>query len=404
MIQLPQQRLRVWLSRAVLITMTAFMLSPIIYLVHSSLTYEDDFGRPTPVDQFTTAGWKVLFGNAVLDSDNNQVYFSPGDGDVITVGGEGLVYNIHPTGTLDIFPAEPWVFNYAPVTLRIFAEGLSNTSADIVRGEETTIYTGTHGSGHSVNVSATEIMHAQLDMPKYSDSVDRIRVSYEVLWFFPGMATETFRTLGNSLKVATAASVSILFMSTFLAYALVRLKIAFKQQLTGLVLIAQMFPSFLLLTTYANVFYWIGEYVPWLGRASLYSVYIIYLGSITLSVFLILGYFKQIDADMEESAFVDGATPLQALWHILLPMSKPVISVTFLVTFVFFYGEFNISNRMLDFSTMTFAASMFDASYYGLPDFIRNASLLVSCIPVVILFLLIRKHLVTGLSDGSTKG
>ncbi len=189
-----------------------------------------------------------------------------------------------------------------------------------------------------------------------------------------------------------------------LAYALVRLKIAFKKQVTGLVLIAQMFPSFLLLTTYANVFYWLGESVDWLGRSSHISVFIIYLGSITLSVFLVLGYFRQVDADMEESAFIDGATPFQALWHILLPLSRPILAVTFMVSFVFFYSEFNISNRMLTFDNMTFAGFMMESSFYSNPPSLRAAMLLVSFVPVLILFLFIRKHLISGLAEGSTKG
>jgi maltose/maltodextrin transport system permease protein len=404
MIQLPYQKTRVWLARGFLIVLCAFMLAPIIYLVHSSFTVEDQFEPDQPTDRFTFAGWRVLFGKAELTSTVETLYFIPGGNAVQTVGGEGMQYNIHATGRIDIFPSDPWVLEYAPVELRMFAEGLSNNRKEVVRGETLTISSHSTVSADSHETTPNSILHAQLDVPAFSENVDRIRVQYEVLWFYPGMETEIFRVMTNSLKLAFSASLTILVMSTLLAYALVRLKIVMKQQLTALVLVAQMFPSFLLLTTYSTVFFWIGEHVTWLGRSSLYSVFIIYLGSITLSVFLILGYFKRIDVDMEESAFVDGATPWQALRFILIPMSKPVIAVTFMVSFVFFYGEFNIANRMLDFSTMTFAASMFDASYYRLPDFIRDASLLVSCAPVILLFLFIRKHLVSGLADGGTKG
>jgi len=193
-------------------------------------------------------------------------------------------------------------------------------------------------------------------------------------------------------------------MSISLAYAVVRLKVAFKEPMLKIILIAQMFPSFLMLTAYFTIFHFIGEHVEWLGRSSQSSLFIIYLGSITLSVFLVLGYFKQIDPAMEESAFIDGATPFQALRLILLPMSKPIVAVTFMVSFVYFYSEFNIANQFLVFDNLTFSATMYYAASYNMHPAVYATSMLIACLPVVLLFLFIRKYLVAGLAEGSTTG
>jgi len=407
MIALSHQTIRLWLARLFIITLVMFMLFPIGYLVRHSLTGQDDFAKTAPVDTFSGDGWRQLFGIPVIGKRSDSVYFRPGDTGTQSIGIEdGLSMAITPDGRLTIMPVEPWVLNYPPVTLRLVAEGLSNSSALKQRGAVLNVHIGSNVSTSETDVAALtdQPVYANLQMPEYDDNIDRIRVYYEYLWFTPAFTTETSRVMWNSIKLALSASAAVLIMSVLLAYALVRLKIAFKKQVTGLVLIAQMFPSFLLLTTYANVFYWLGESVDWLGRSSHISVFIIYLGSITLSVFLVLGYFRQVDADMEESAFIDGATPFQALWHILLPLSRPILAVTFMVSFVFFYSEFNISNRMLTFDNMTFAGFMMESSFYSNPPSLRAAMLLVSFVPVLILFLFIRKHLISGLAEGSTKG
>lgn len=406
-ILLPQITLRKWAARAFLAIMTLFMLAPIGYLVHGSLTMDDRFGVDEENLQWTTSGWQRLFGRGVVSKWHDSVYFLPGDIDTLTIGvDDALQLAISPDGKITIFPIEPWLQNYPSVELRIFSEGISNKSAERIRGETLQISTNpkVHASETLVPASSTTITYAQLDMPSFGENLHRIEVQFEGVWFEPAFVSQTFEVIGNSIKLAASATTVVVLMSLLMAYALVRLKIAFKTQITGLVLIAQMFPSFLLLTVYMNVFYWIGEHISWLGRDSTVSVFLIYLGSITLSVFLVMGYFRQIDADMEESAFVDGATPFQALWHILLPLSKPIIAVTFLVAFIFFYSEFNITNRMLSDENLTFAAFTMTTGYWYNPGNMIAAMLLTSCAPVAILFLFLRKHLVSGLVEGSTKG
>ena len=408
MIAYPNQQKRIWLARLFIIAAVLFMLTPVTYLGYQSITFDDYFGQRTALATHSTNAWRQLIGQAIVSKRSGSVYFRLGDIDVQDIGiDDALSVSLAPDGQLIVSPVEPWVLNYPAIDLRFFALGLSNTSKDTVRGNTLTVHVGSSNQQPTeldVNASGKHFVSGYLPMPAFSNEVDRIQVFYEYLWFEPSFATFTRTVLTNSLKLATSASVAVVFMSLLLAYALVRLKIAFKTPLTGLVLVAQMFPSFLLITTYSNVFYWMGEYVSWLGRDSFYSVFAIYLGSITLSVFLLLGFFKQVDTDMEESAFIDGATPFQALWHILLPMSRPIIAVTFMVAFVFFYSEFNISNRMLTADNLTFAAFIMDENFYQSSPSLQSAMLLVSCIPVMILFLLIRRHVVSGLAEGSTKG
>ena len=382
MIAYPHQVKRLWLTRLFIFTFVLFMLAPVIFLITKSVTFDDNFGQRSAGKVFSLNAWRQLIGQATVSKRSDSVYFRSGDLDAQELGLEdALSVSLTPDGTLIVSPVEPWLLNYPAIDLRFFALGLSNTSQDTVRGDTVTIHIGNEHSPSTplrINASHDRFVTGTLPMPAFGNKVDRIQVFYEYLWFEPGFRNQTMQVLSNSLKLAVSASSVVVIMSLLLAYALVRLKIAFKMQLTGLVLVVQMFPSFLLMTTYTNVFYWMGEYVSWLGRDSFYSVFAIYLGSITLSVFLLLGFFKQVDTDMEESAFVDGATPFQALWHILLPLSRPIIAVTFMVAFVYFYSEFNISNRMLTADNLTFAAFMMDVNFYSTPPALQSAMLLTN--------------------------
>jgi len=404
MIQHSNIKSRLLVARIFLLILVGFMLVPIGYLIHSSLIDTDPFDDE--VEFYSTDAWRVQSGQAVVIKEEGTMSFRAGELDSQPINTPALHMSLAPDGMLTIAPAEPWVWEYSPLAIRLYAEGISSTSPRNATGDMLTLLIDKNGKAETgtILVSATQTLQVKLDMPAFSDGIDRIRIHYERPSIHGSNNAFLIRTLTNSIKLSLGASLLILIMSISLAYAVVRLKVAFKEPMLKIILIAQMFPSFLMLTAYFTIFHFIGEHVEWLGRSSQSSLFIIYLGSITLSVFLVLGYFKQIDPAMEESAFIDGATPFQALRLILLPMSKPIVAVTFMVSFVYFYSEFNIANQFLVFDNLTFSATMYYAASYNMHPAVYATSMLIACLPVVLLFLFIRKYLVAGLAEGSTTG
>ncbi len=131
--------------------------------------------------------------------------------------------------------------------------------------------------------------------------------------------------LWNSVKIALVSSALILLLSTTSAYAFARMRFGGKAPILKGMLIFQMFPPVLSLVAIYALFDQLGQHVSWLGVNSHGAVIVASLGGMALHIWTIKGYFESIDASLEEAAIVDGATTWQAFFHILLPMSVPIL-------------------------------------------------------------------------------
>jgi maltose/maltodextrin transport system permease protein len=121
---------------------------------------------------------------------------------------------------------------------------------------------------------------------------------------------------------------------------------------------------------------------------------------------MVIGYFDTIDPAMEESAAIDGATPFQTFYKILLPLSVPILAVVFILAFIGFVNEFPLASVIIsDLDKMTLAV--------GAQQYIQDQSQLwgdfaaaavLSGVPITIVFLIAQRFLVGGLTSGGVKG
>lgn len=212
--------------------------------------------------------------------------------------------------------------------------------------------------------------------------------------------------LWNSIKVALLSAAGIVTLSTTAAYAFARLRFPLKRLTLNGLLIAQMFPAVLALVAFYTLFDRLGTYVPALGIDSLGAVVLANLGGITLHVWTIKGYFETIDRSMEEAAICDGATPFQAFYKVLLPMSVPILMVVFVLAFITAVVEYPIASVLLQSErNLTLAVGarlyLYEQNYlWG--DF--AAAALLSGLPITIVFLIAQRWLISGLTAGGVKG
>jgi maltose/maltodextrin transport system permease protein len=214
------------------------------------------------------------------------------------------------------------------------------------------------------------------------------------------------RWLWNSIRVACASAVIALFLSTTAAYAFARMRFAGKKAaLTGLMLM-QMFPSVLALVAIHSIFTRIGNAFPLFGMDSLGSLVLAYCGGIALHVWTIKGFYETIPAEIEEAATVDGATPWQAFWRVLLPMALPILVVVFLLAFIGAIIEYPVASILLhsqrNLTLAVGANSFLYPQKYMWGDF--AAAAILSGLPITIVFMLAQKGLIAGLTSGGTKG
>ncbi len=206
----------------------------------------------------------------------------------------------------------------------------------------------------------------------------------------------------NSAVVAGATTIAGVFLATTAGYAFSRFR--FPGRRTGLMsfLVSQMFPgTLMLIPLYIIVVQWLGLGSTWIGLILVYAT-----TSIPFCVWMLKGYFDTIPLELEESARIDGATPLQIFTRIILPLAKPAVAVTALFSFMTGWNEFILAATFMDEELMYTAPvglRFFVGGYSQQWGYFAAGSIIVS-IPVVLLFLFLQKYLVSGLTAGAVKG
>jgi arabinogalactan oligomer/maltooligosaccharide transport system permease protein len=203
------------------------------------------------------------------------------------------------------------------------------------------------------------------------------------------------------------AIISVLF-GALAAYAFARFR--FKGRRMGMMslLLIQMFPTFLAVVAIYYLILRVGDVFPAFGLDTRMSVILVYLGgALGVNTWLMKGFFDSIPDSLDESARVDGATPGQVFWGIILPLATPVLAVVGLLSYIATINEFIIASRLLQ-STDKLTLPV------GLYGFINDnyaeqwgpfcAGVVLAAIPVVVLFFFLQRYIVHGLTRGAVKG
>ncbi|MBL0087897.1 MAG: maltose ABC transporter permease MalG [Ideonella sp.] len=212
--------------------------------------------------------------------------------------------------------------------------------------------------------------------------------------------------LWNSIKVAAASACVTLLLSTTASFALARMKFRGRQQLmTGLMLM-QMFPAVLALVAIYAIFDRIGSAFPAIGLNTHASLVLAYSGGIAMHVWTLKGYYDTLPGEIEEAARVDGATPWQAFWRVLLPMALPILVVVFMLAFIGAIIEYPVASVLLsqqDQLTLAVGSKLFVQEHnFHWGDF--AAAAILSGLPITVVFLLAQRWMIAGLAAGGVKG
>jgi len=209
----------------------------------------------------------------------------------------------------------------------------------------------------------------------------------------------------NSLIVAVAATVCSVTLAIFAAYAISRYRFRGRTVFNITVLSTQMFPGILFLLPLFVIFvniersFGITLYGTYLGLIITYLTF-----SLPFSIWMLVGYFNSIPRELEEAAMTEGATPLQALFKILIPVSMPGIAAVAIYAFITAWGEVLFASVLTTDDTRTLAIGL--RNYSSQTNVYWNqlmaASIVVSA-PVVLAFLAAQKWIVRGLTAGGVK-
>jgi len=210
-----------------------------------------------------------------------------------------------------------------------------------------------------------------------------------------------WQPIRNSLIVAGSTTLLCVLLGSLCAYALARLEFRGKELVLGFILAVTMFPQvsivsplYLLLRELRLINTYPGLVLPYLTFA------------MPLAVWLLVGYFRQLPAELEAAGLVDGASRLRVLWEILLPVALPGIATTAILTFVYAWNEFLFALSFTlgpERQTVPVAIALF-RGMYQVPWGQILAAAVVATAPVAILVLAFQRRIVQGLTAGAVKG
>ena len=205
----------------------------------------------------------------------------------------------------------------------------------------------------------------------------------------------------NSMLIAGGATLLAILCGIPAAYALSRMKFKGKGIFMGAVIMSQMFSPVVFLVGIYKMMVNISLNNSILGLILLNAAF-----NQAFAIWLLRGTFVSISPEMEQAAKIDGCGTVKALIKVLLPVAAPGIITTLIFVFINSWNEYTIALTLIStdaFKPITVGINVF----YGF-NFIQwqylFATSLCATIPVVVLFLLIEKHLVAGLTSGGVKG
>ena len=212
----------------------------------------------------------------------------------------------------------------------------------------------------------------------------------------------------NTLGVATATAFFTVLLGALAAYAFSRFR--FRGRRIGMLtlLLIQMFPQMLAVVAIYLIVLSAGDVFPVIGLNSFTALILVYMGgAMGVNAWLLKGFFDTIPAELDESARVDGATPAQVFWGVVLPLAAPVLAVVALFSFIGTINEYAIVSQLMqtrDHFTLPVGMRSFIDKQYSEQWGVFSAGVLLAAIPAVVLFAFLQRFIVSGLTQGAVKG
>ncbi len=205
----------------------------------------------------------------------------------------------------------------------------------------------------------------------------------------------------NSLVITITTSLLGVIIASISAYGASRWRFPGRKAGMIFLLTTQMIPAAMLMVPIYIISIKLGLVNSWRGVVIAYAV-----SSVPFSIWILKGYYDTIPIELEQAAMIDGTTRLGAFYRVVLPLSTPSLAIAFLFNFTQVWNDFLIARIMLqraDFFTWPLGLQRMQGQFQTQWGEFAAAALMVS-IPVMILFQLSSKWLISGLTLGSVKG
>ena len=209
------------------------------------------------------------------------------------------------------------------------------------------------------------------------------------------------QSLGYSLLITITSVAAILICCSMCAWYITRVKGKLSKILYYLFVFSMVVPFQMVMFTLSQTADSLNLNKPW-------NIWVIYLGfGAGLAVFMFAGFMKSIPLEVEEASMIDGCNPLQTFFLIVLPMLKPTLVSVGILEAMWVWNDYLLPTLVLDiknYKTIPMLIQYFRGSYGKVEMGPMMASIMLTVIPIVIVYLLGQKHIIKGVAAGAVKG
>lgn len=211
-----------------------------------------------------------------------------------------------------------------------------------------------------------------------------------------------FKYFMNSVIVTVSSLVLIYILVTMISYAIARSmkRSAYYKMIYGLIVLGMFVPFQVIMVPLV-------QFMGGLGLANKFGLILLHVTYAAMqAVFLLVNYIRNVPVDLEEAAYIDGCTTVQAYVRIVLPLLKPMTSTVIVLNALWIWNDFQMPLMILNKLPDTWTLPLFQYNFKSQYSFDYNmafASYLIAMIPVLIAYICAQKHIVEGLTAGAVK-
>ena len=210
-----------------------------------------------------------------------------------------------------------------------------------------------------------------------------------------------FNSFLNSIIITVLSVILILLCTSMCAWFISRVRTRLTRTVYYLCLGSMIVP-------FQMVMFTLSKTADFLKLNTPFTIPIVYLGfGAGLAVFMFCGYMKSCPIEIEESAMVDGCTPLRTFFSIVLPILQPTYVTTAILETMWIWNDYLLPYLVLNlkkFKTVPIAIQYLKGGYGSVDMGAMMAMLVLSILPIIILYLFLQKYIIKGMVAGAVKG
>ncbi len=212
--------------------------------------------------------------------------------------------------------------------------------------------------------------------------------------------TGFFSAFGWSLFITTFSVAAIVLFTSMTAWYIVRVKNRFTKALYYVFIFSMIVPFQMVMFTMTKTVSELGLDTPW-------GIVFVYLGfGAGLAVFMFCGFLKSIPLEIEEAAMIDGCSPLQTFFMVVLPILKPTAITVAILNAMWIWNDYLLPYLLIgsEYKTIPIAVQYLRGGYGSVDMGALMAMLVLSVIPIIVFYLFCQKYIIKGIVAGAVKG